>query len=180
MSLRELIICPQCMSSNNIQPICKKCNSIVVDYAEETIECVSCHYGKDFVPDTNYKTGVCSQCMRMTHLDSNMICLSCHIINAAAESQNNDWGNIKRCSCGEIIHKKQRTCPACSSKSITNLRKDKVCYGCQTYFKPVSVYDTFCIPCKEGIQRGVCTCCKELVNDMDSRGWCSKCQASNG
>ncbi len=179
LSLRTVNICDSCITANKISPICKRCASIVEEYAEGTTECIQCAYGKDFKPDPQYATGVCIQCKRVTHLDGDETCLSCHIINSAANAQNNDWGNLKRCGCGEVIHKKQKVCPNCASKPV-NLRKDKLCHGCQTHFKPISIYDTFCIPCKENIHRGVCTSCRELSNSMDSRGWCSKCQSSNG
>lgn len=182
LSLRVVKACSKCVEQHKLKKLCDNCSSIVEDYAEGTMECIPCHYSKSFTLDPGYSVGVCRQCFRTTHLDQSSTCRNCHTMHNIESAQNNDWAKVKQCSCGDIINKNKATCPSCANKPVpaANLRKDKQCFGCHMIYKPVSVYDTFCIPCKEAIQRGNCTMCGNLSNTLDHRGWCTQCQSEYG
>ena len=182
LAIRTVTACPSCISANKLKKLCGTCSSIVEYYAEGTMECISCHYSKDFALDPSYNVGICRTCFHTAHLDPSSTCKSCHIMENVSAAQNDDWAKVKQCVCGEVIESNKATCPACATKPVPvkNLRKEKQCFGCQMIYKPVSVYDTFCLPCKESIQRGSCTMCGDLSNYLDHHGWCTKCKSEYG
>ena len=182
LTLRVVKACPDCVKAHRLKKICDTCSSIAEHYAQGTMECISCHYSKGFSLDPSYSVGICRVCFRTAHLDSSSTCKNCFTMANVEAAQNDDWAKVKQCACGDIIDSNKATCPSCANKPVpaTNLRKDKQCYGCQMIYKPLSVYDTFCLVCKEAIQRGTCTMCGNLSNHLNQHGWCTQCQSDYG
>lgn len=174
LRLRNVVLCGAC--SNDYAKICSSCGENTDVYAENSLECPTCFYGDAFFTETT-KTKICSSCGQPSHLNSQGECRNCFVEQAMANANNDDWGTTKVCpECRKITLRGRKVCTSCSLKKLGL----KTCMGCTTKFKTISKYDTFCLPCKEHMQRGVCTSCSsELREGHDEHGWCPQCQLEN-
>jgi len=172
--LRIINVCQTCKEYDDLKFICSTCKTSDVIYAEGTTECFSCFYGEDWVGTKELDK--CVSCKQIDHLNKEGVCKTCYAEDRVKKTQNNDWGRIQRCSKCKKFMEGLNSSGICNSCTGAEKTRTKNCYGCSESFVTSSKYDTFCLKCKENMDRGVCTNCLNLSSVVDQRGRCSKCK----